>query len=84
MLTIAISSFFAVAALAAIAIIIMMFHGYADRIKSVILTEIQSKTDGSAPQERLYRHRIVKSGQTLRGHRVVESPVRMKSLLAAA
>lgn len=76
MLSIAISSFFVLALLGAVAVIMMMFFQYRDRIAGVIQAELQ--TNRAAAPSSAYRHRIVRTPQHLTQHRSLQ-PVPLRA-----
>ena len=63
MLSIAISSFFALAFLGSIIVIAAMFLQYRDRIVDVIQSELTGSTSETACQPTTYRHRAIKAPQ---------------------
>mgnify|MGYP003672586190 CR=1 FL=1 len=69
MLSIAISSFFAVALLGSATVIAMMFLQYRDRIVSVIENELQTRPSETASPSSACRLRTVKVPQPMASHR---------------
>lgn len=77
MLSIAISTFFALAFIGAAAVIAMMFIQYRDRIVSVLEAELQSDRAEAAFPSSPYRHRTVKVPQLMTQHRSLQpAPLR--------
>lgn len=57
MLSIAISSFFALALIVAVFVIVMMLQQYRDRIIGIVQTELFSDRSEADPRPATYRHR---------------------------
>ena len=69
MLTIAISTFFALAFFGSVAVIAMMFLQYRDKIISVVQGELRRNESVVVLQTPAYRHRSVKAPQLMNQHR---------------
>lgn len=78
MLSIAISTFFALAFFGAAMVIAMMFSQYRDRIVNVIQAGMEAKQAEATPQTTNYRHRTVKSSQPMTQNRALKpAPLRV-------
>jgi hypothetical protein len=73
MLSIAISSFFALAFFGSATVIAMMFAQYRDKITSVIRNELQADRVEAALRPTVYRHRIIKAPQLMAQNRSLQS-----------
>lgn len=69
MLSIAISTVFALAFFGSAMVIAMMFLQYRDRIVSIVQNELTGDQSAVALQPTAYRHRIVKTPQLMSQHR---------------
>ncbi len=78
MLSIAISTFFALAFLGSVIVIAMMFFQYRDRIASVIQNELRVDPAEAIFPSSVYRHRSVKSPQFMIQHRSLQ-PVPLRA-----
>ncbi len=77
MLTIAITSFFALALVGALLTIGMMFHAYQGKIKAVIMAELGDKTASTAVVSQRNYNAVVKSYRTnARRHSFQQIPLR--------
>ena len=72
MLSIAISSFFAVALFGAASVIATMFLQYRDRIVSVIENEMRTERSGTALPTSVCRQRTAKTPQLMTQHRLMQ------------
>lgn len=72
MLTIAISTFFALAFLGSAIVIAMMFFQYREKIVSVIQSEMKVERPETVFQPTVYRHRVVKAKQLMTHHRSLQ------------
>jgi hypothetical protein len=73
MLSIAISTFFALALFGAATVIAMMFFQYRDKIVSVVQSELKADRSEVVLRPTAYRHRIVKAPQLMNQHRSLQS-----------
>ncbi len=77
MLTIAITSFFALALVGALLTIGMMFHAYQDKIKAVIMTELSDKDTAAVVNSQRNHNAVIKSYRTnVRRHSFQQIPLR--------
>ena len=78
MLSIAISTLFALAFIGSATIIAMMFFQYQGRIVSVIQNELHTDQSEAHLRPAVYRHRTVKAPQLMTQHRSLQSvPLRV-------
>lgn len=78
MLTITISTFFALALFGSVTVIGMMFFQYRDRIASVIQNELRADPSEAAFPSAVYRHRTVKAPQLMPQHHSLQpAPLRV-------
>lgn len=78
MLSIAISTFFALAFFGSATVIAMMFFQYRDKIVSVIQSELEADQSQAVLQPTAYRPRIVKAQQLMTQNRSLQ-PVPLRA-----
>ena len=78
MLSIAISTFFALSFFGSAMVIAMMFSQYRDRIVSVVQNELKADQSAVVLQPTAYRHRTVKATQLMSQHRSLQ-PVPLRA-----
>ncbi len=72
MLSIAISTFFALAFFGAATIIAMMFFQYRDKIVSIVQSELKADQSEAVLRPTAYHHRTVKAPQLMTQHRSLQ------------
>ena len=72
MLAFAIAAFFSLSLVGALFIIGMMFYGYKERIKQIILDGLNRNSAGPVVTPNPYRHRMIRPRQMVQQHRTLQ------------